>query len=120
MLCWDVFRLFGSRRGDHTNWSILQPCYYGRKHSDAECLIHVKVTGFSTRYAFDFRAFDFVVVDHFAIQGLIVYEGKSRRGFPGPNVVTAKANCKGHRIARNVALRNLRMRDQRNWLVLGS
>jgi len=45
MLCWDVFRLLGSWRGDDTNRRNFQPGLYGPAHSGTECVIHVEVTG---------------------------------------------------------------------------
>ena len=39
-LCWNVFRVSGSRRGDHTNRRTFQSCFYGRAHSGTECVVH--------------------------------------------------------------------------------
>src|SRR5215470_10047298 len=40
MLCWDVFWIAGPGRGDDTNRSSFQPCFYGRVHSGTERLVH--------------------------------------------------------------------------------
>ena len=56
-LCWDVFRLFGSRRGDDTNRRTFQPRCYGRAHAGTECLVNGEMIG----------AMDFVVVAHWCI-----------------------------------------------------
>ena len=45
MLCWDVFWIAGPGRGDDTNRSSFQPCFYGHTHTGTECVVHVPVTG---------------------------------------------------------------------------
>jgi len=56
------FRVFGPRRGDHAGRRTFQFCFYGRKHSGTESLVHIEVTGSSGGDVFDFRyAMKFVV-----------------------------------------------------------
>jgi hypothetical protein len=46
-LCWDIFRVFRSRRGDNADRRILQPGCYGRMRAGAECIVHFEVLFFS-------------------------------------------------------------------------
>ncbi len=51
----DVYRVFGSRRGDDAGRRAFQPRCYGRMHAGAERRVHVKITGLAVSYAFNFR-----------------------------------------------------------------
>jgi len=57
VLCWDVFGVLSSRRGDDTNRRILQSCKYGLAHTGTECVVHVSMTGVV-------RCTDFVLAAH--------------------------------------------------------
>ena len=44
MLCWDVFGVLSSGRGDDTNRRTFQPRYYRLAHASTECVVHCKVS----------------------------------------------------------------------------
>ena len=46
----DVYWISGSGPGDDTNRRAFQPCFYGRAHSGAECVVHLEMTGAAIRY----------------------------------------------------------------------
>ena len=83
-LCWDVSRIFGPRRCDNANRSILQSRCYGLAHTGTESLVPLDLSGL----AVDFFCLNFVVAAHCAIRG-----GYGEEEFPGPHVAMAKANC---------------------------
>ena len=78
MFCWDVFWTLSSGRCDDTNRRAFQSRRYGQTHTVTERRVHVEVTWFSVRCAFDFScATELVIVTQLFVLTSARYDQES-------------------------------------------